>query len=65
MAGWIRHDEAALTQWASGVPAGRMGKPGEIADSAAFLASDGGSYFHGAVLLADGGVTALTGTRMS
>jgi NAD(P)-dependent dehydrogenase (short-subunit alcohol dehydrogenase family) len=44
MADWIRHDEEALTQWASRLPAGRMGTPEEIADGVAFLASDGASY---------------------
>ncbi len=58
MADWIRHDEQALSRWASGIPAGRMGTPGEIADGVAFLASTGGSYLHGAVLMVDGGVTA-------
>ena len=58
MADWIRHDEQALSRWASGVPAGRIGTPGEIADGVAFLASTGGSYLHGAVLMVDGGVTA-------
>ena len=58
MADWIRHDEEALTQWASRLPAGRMGTPEEIADGVAFLASDGASYLHGAVLMVDGGGTA-------
>jgi NAD(P)-dependent dehydrogenase (short-subunit alcohol dehydrogenase family) len=58
MADWIRHDEEALTQWASRLPAGRMGTPEEIADGVAFLASGNATYLHGAVLMVDGGGTA-------
>jgi NAD(P)-dependent dehydrogenase (short-subunit alcohol dehydrogenase family) len=58
MADWIRHDEEALTQWAGTIPARRIGTAAEIADTVAFLASPGGSYVHGAVLMVDGGVTA-------
>ena len=58
MADWIRHDEPALARFAATVPARRMGTPEEIADGVAFLASDGASYLHGAVLMVDGGGTA-------
>jgi NAD(P)-dependent dehydrogenase (short-subunit alcohol dehydrogenase family) len=58
MADWIRHDEEALTQWAGTVPARRIGTAAEIADTVWFLASPGGSYIHGAVLMVDGGATA-------
>lgn len=58
MADWIRHDEEALTQWADAVPARRIGTPGDVAGVISFLASDGGSYLHGSVLMVDGGVTA-------
>ncbi len=58
MADWIRHDEEALTQWAGTIPARRIGTAAEIADTVAFLASPGGSYVHGAVLMVDGGATA-------
>jgi NAD(P)-dependent dehydrogenase (short-subunit alcohol dehydrogenase family) len=58
MADWIRQDEEALRRWASTIPARRIGAAREIADGVAYLASDGASYLQGAVLMADGGVTA-------
>ena len=39
------------------VPAGRLGRPEEIADFAAYLASDASSFVHGAALVIDGGWT--------
>ncbi|MEE1032868.1 MAG: 3-oxoacyl-[acyl-carrier-protein] reductase [Ruminococcus sp.] len=44
--------EAALAQ----IPLKRMGKPEEIAETVAFLASDRASYITGQVLLVDGGM---------
>lgn len=41
-----------------GIPAGRIGEPEEVADLVAFLASDASSYINGAVITADGGMTA-------
>lgn len=41
------------------VPAGRAGRPEEIAEIAAFLMSDGSSYMHGSNIAADGGTTAV------
>jgi NAD(P)-dependent dehydrogenase (short-subunit alcohol dehydrogenase family) len=58
MADWIRQDEEALGQWATTVPARRIGTATEIAETIAFLASPAASYLHGAVLMADGGSTA-------
>lgn len=58
MADWIRQDEEALTQWAGRIPARRIGTAAEVAEAICFLASPGGSYIHGAVLMVDGGVTA-------
>ncbi len=43
-------------RWAEeNVPLGRMGLPEEVADAAAFLASDGARYIHGATLDVNGG----------
>jgi len=58
MADWIRHDEGAMADFAARTPAGRIGRPADIADAVAYLASDGARYVQGAVLMVDGGVTA-------
>jgi NAD(P)-dependent dehydrogenase (short-subunit alcohol dehydrogenase family) len=58
MADWIRHDEQAMADFAARTPSGRIGAPSDIADTVAFLASDGARYVQGAVLMVDGGVTA-------
>lgn len=42
---------------ASLIPAGRMGRPEELARAALFLASDEGSFVNGIELHADGGMT--------
>nr|WP_174018270.1 SDR family oxidoreductase [Rhizobium rhizogenes] len=42
---------------ASLIPAGRMGRPGELARAALFLASDASSFVNGIELHADGGMT--------
>lgn len=49
--------DECLKYWNSNIPAGRVGKPEEIAYTAVFLASDEASYITGANLLADGGMT--------
>ena len=48
--------EAFGAQIVQQTPLGRVGKPEEIAATAAFLASDEASYFTGADLVADGGL---------
>lgn len=41
------------------VPAGRFGRPDEIAAAAAFLASDESAFMVGAELIIDGGLSIL------
>jgi NAD(P)-dependent dehydrogenase (short-subunit alcohol dehydrogenase family) len=43
------------------VPLGRLGEPGDIARAVRFLLSDEASYVNGAVIVVDGGVTAVGG----
>ncbi len=46
-----------LADMAKKVPCGRLGRPEEIANVFAFLASDEASYINGAVISVDGGMT--------
>ena len=45
----------ALERWEAEVPLGRLGRPEEVAEVIAFLASDGGSYITGTTIVVDGG----------
>ena len=50
-------DEAARVRLAAGIPAGRLGKPDDIAGLVAYLASPWGDYICGQAILVDGGRT--------
>ena len=47
--------------FAAAIPAGRFGRPDEIAAAIAFVAADEASFMVGANLVVDGGVTSATG----
>lgn len=47
--------EGVLARIGAGLPAGRMGEPGEVAAAVAFLCSEAASGVHGAALSVDGG----------
>ncbi|MBN9237745.1 MULTISPECIES: SDR family NAD(P)-dependent oxidoreductase [Phyllobacteriaceae] len=53
--------EATLDAWGRGHPLGRVGKPAEVADLVAFLASDKARFITGADIKIDGGVLAKLG----
>jgi citronellol/citronellal dehydrogenase len=48
----------AIEGWRRQVPLGRLGRPEEIASLIAFLASPGGGYITGTMIVVDGGVDA-------
>ena len=51
-------EEAAEREWGKMHPMGRLGRVGEIAQGAVFLASDESSFMTGSDLVMDGGYTA-------
>jgi len=57
----LQDDTAALyvASIASQIPVGRMGRSGELANAALFLASDESSYITGIDLTVDGGMSQI------
>jgi NAD(P)-dependent dehydrogenase (short-subunit alcohol dehydrogenase family) len=53
--------EATVAAWGKGHPLGRVGKPEEVADLVAFLASDKARFITGADIKIDGGVMSKLG----
>ena len=52
-AGWDPDEQA---RWRSQIPLGRFGRPDEVAEAVAFLASSGAAYISGAILPVHGGL---------
>jgi glucose 1-dehydrogenase len=52
----VLYTEEQLQEGARRLPMGRLGRPEEIAEAVAFLASSRGSYITGSILRVDGGI---------
>jgi len=52
---WLDSKPVGLAGYEAQIPQNRLGRPEEIADAAAWLASDEASYVNGAVIPVDGG----------
>ena len=55
----VQDSRATLAGYAAAHPIGRVAQPGEIAEVIAFLASPASSFITGALVMADGGYTAI------
>lgn len=55
-------DEAYRAKLAANIPAGRAGKPSEVAALAVYLASPAGAYITGAEIVIDGGLSLIQAT---
>ena len=57
--GIVENSRATLASYGPAHPLGRVAQPGEIAEVIAFLAAPASSFMTGALVMADGGYTAL------
>jgi glucose 1-dehydrogenase len=53
----LLHDPGKLSALLTHIPTGRLGKPGDVASLAVFLASDEASYVTGSTFFVDGGLS--------
>ena len=61
---WLETLPGGVEGFAAAQPMGRLGKPEEIADVAAYLASHYTSFINGVVIPVDGGIEAMLATPM-
>lgn len=59
---WLETLPGGVKAFADKQPMGRLGRPEEIADVAAYLASDYASFINGVVIPVDGGIEAMLAT---
>jgi 3-oxoacyl-[acyl-carrier protein] reductase len=50
--------EEGLADWGDGIPVGRIGEPGELGDTVAFLSSSKSTYINGVSIPIEGGAGA-------